>query len=315
MLAASVRSGLVETVHEGSVAVSDAEGNLIAWSGDIDRPFYLRSAAKPFQAMVSQENGAGLAPIELALASASHRGQPVHVSLTESILAGAGLDEENLRCPPSWPLATMAAQRLLLSGEQRPRRIWNNCSGKHSAFLRACIARGWPTESYLDPGHPLQVEVVEKVSELGAHPASPVGVDGCGAPVLRTTTRAMARLFASLGSRPELGAVFTAMHRYPALVSDEGEGDALLATNLHAVAKGGAQGCLGVAMASGVGVAVKAWDGSHDAAVVAAVAVLDGLGALGDTAFRRLTRVGRPPIHGGGSPVGVLEPRVELVFA
>ncbi|MCI0426067.1 MAG: asparaginase, partial [Actinobacteria bacterium] len=61
MLAASVRSGLVETVHEGSVAVSDAEGNLIAWSGDIDRPFYLRSAAKPFQAMVSQENGAGLA--------------------------------------------------------------------------------------------------------------------------------------------------------------------------------------------------------------------------------------------------------------
>jgi L-asparaginase II len=310
MLAASVRSGLVETLHEGSVAVARADGSLIASSGDIDRPFYLRSAAKPFQAAVSQRSGAGLAPVELALACASHRGHPAHVSIVESILQGGGLGEGHLGCPPDWPISPDSAQRLMTGGESRPRRLWHNCSGKHAGFLRACVGAGWPVASYLDPAHPLQVEVVRMVSELGAWPASPVGVDGCGAPVLRTTARVMARLFANVPG--ELGEVFEVMHRYPALVSGNGEGDAMLATSLHAVAKGGAQGCIGVGLASGVGVAVKAWDGSHAAAVVGAVAALRQLGLLEGVASERLEGIASPPVQGGGVPVGALEPRLEL---
>ena len=315
MLAASVRSGLVETVHEGSVAVCRPDGSLVAAAGDIDTPFYLRSAAKPFQAAVSQRSGAGLRPLELAMACASHRGQPVHVALVESILVGGGLHESHLGCPPDWPLSAAASRRLLNGGERRPRRIWHNCSGKHSGFLRACVAQDWPLESYLDPNHPLQVEVVETVSDLGGFPAAPVGVDGCGAPVLRTTARAMARLFAALATSGDLSEIFTVMHRYPALVASNGEGDALLATSLHAVAKGGAQGCIGVGLASGVGVAVKAWDGDYQAAVVGAVSALSQLGVLGDTASARLEDIGRPAVMGGGAPVGTVEPRLELLFA
>jgi L-asparaginase II len=122
----------------------------------------------------------------------------------------------------------------------------------------------------------------------------------------------MATLFATLAHQPALRPIFDVMHRYPALVSGNGEGDTAIATALHAAAKGGAQGCIGVAMASGVGVAVKCWDGSHAAAVVGAVAALEAVGAIGETAAHRLRPFARPPVSGGGRPVGALEPRLEL---
>jgi L-asparaginase II len=294
------------------VAVCHPDGSLVAESGDIDRPFFLRSSAKPFQAMASQDCGAGLAPLELALASASHRGHPVHVAIVESMLAAAELDETALQCPSDFPLAFSPRARLLRSGHDRPRRMWHNCSGKHAGFLRACVASGWPTSDYLSPDHPLQRRVIELTSELGRFDVSPVGVDGCGAPVLRTTTRVMATLFATLAHQEALRPIFDVMHRYPALVSGNGEGDTAIATALHAAAKGGAQGCIGVAMASGVGVAVKCWDGSHAAAVVGAVAALEAVGAIGETAARSLRPFARPSVTGGGRPVGALEPRLEL---
>ncbi len=315
MLARSVRSGLVETYHEGVVAVCDPSGSLVASSGDIDRPFFLRSAAKPFQAWVSQQSGAGLRPVELALACASHRGHPAQVAVVESMLAGRGLTESDLRCPADWPLSPPAARRLFAAGHDRPRRVWHNCSGKHAGFLRACVDRGWPTDGYLDPGHPLQREIVGFVSDAGRFDVEPVGVDGCGAPVLRTNARAMATLYATLGTVPSLGEVFTAMHRYPALISGNGEGDAVIATVVNGVAKGGAQGCLGIGLASGYGVAVKTWDGIHDVAVVAAVAALDAIGALCDNASHCLVGRARPVVSGGGQPVGEIEPTLDLGLA
>lgn len=315
MLARSVRSGLVETYHDGVVAICDRSGTLVASSGDIDRSFYLRSAAKPFQAWVSQQSGAGLRPVELALACASHRGHPAQVAIVESMLAGRGLTESDLRCPAGWPLSPLAARRLFAAGHDRPRRVWHNCSGKHAGFLRACVDRGWPTDGYLDPGHPLQREIVGFVSEAGRFDVEPVGVDGCGAPVLRTNARAMATLFATLGTASSLGEVFTAMHRYPALISGNGEGDAVIATVVNGVAKGGAQGCLGIGLTSGYGVAVKTWDGIHDVAVVAAAAALDAIGALSDNALHRLVGLARPVVFGGGQPVGEIEPMLELGLA
>ena len=312
LLAVRVRSGLEETFHDGAVAVSTSDGLLLASSGDIDRPFYLRSSAKPFQAYVSQSSGAGLAPIELAMASASHRGFPVHVALVESMLAKAGLDASYLQCPAGWPLGEEAWRQVLGQGAKTPKSIWSDCSGKHAGFLRACTANGWPLETYLQPDHPLQKRIVEFVSDLGGFSAEPVGVDGCGAPVLRTTARVMSVLFARLSTDPRLAEVFTAMHRYPALVSSNGEADASIATALNAVAKGGTLACLGIGLRSGTGVAVKSWDGVYDAADVGAVATLEALGFLPTAASTFLESVGRPVMFGGGEPVGHMEPRLVL---
>lgn len=306
MLARSVRSGLIETYHDGTVAVCDPDGSVLHSTGDIDRPFYMRSSAKPFQATVSNRH-ASLEPLELAMACASHRGHPVQVALAAATLAKAGLNPDDLQCPPDWP-SPSAARRLWRQGHDRPRRIWHNCSGKHAAFLSACVARGWPTDSYLDPNHPLQVEIVELVSEVSSFPVTPVGVDGCGAPVLRTTARAMATAFARLASEPDLAPVYEVMHRYPALISENGGGDSSIATAIDAVAKGGAQGCIGVALRPGIGVAAKSWDGIYDAAVVGAVAALTDAGLLAGFPVERLAGQALVPVLGGGRVVGHLEP-------
>lgn len=312
MLAASVRSGLVETYHDGAVAVCRPDGSLIAAAGDIDRPFFIRSASKPFQAYVSQRNGADLAPLQMALASSSHRGHPVQVAVVEQMLGSVGLSEDDLGCPPDWPSNREAARRLVAAGERNPRRLWHNCSGKHSGFLRACVASGWSTVDYLNPDHPVQVQVTALVEELGGFEPGPVGVDGCGAPVHRTTVRAMARMFAVLATDDRFGQVYTAMHRYPALVAGNGESDSQIATYLDAVAKGGAQGCMGVGLRAGMGLAVKSWDGNPIVPGVGAVAALDQLGMLTPTARTGLARVARPVVLGRGAPVGEFEPRLEL---
>lgn len=315
LFATSIRSGLVETFHEGTVAVVDDDGSLLASYGDIDRPFFARSAAKPFQATISQDGGADLDPLELAMACASHRGFPVHVALVESMLARVGLGESHLRCPADWP-SHPAAQRLAANGGTRtPRRIWHNCSGKHAGFLRACVAQGWPLDTYLSPEHPLQRRVVELATELGGVKVEPVGVDGCGAPVLRTTARAMALMYARLGAETRFAPVYTAMHRYPALVGSNGEGDTEIATSLDAVAKGGAAGCLGVAVGGRFGLAVKSWDGSGTVASAVAVEALRQLGVLNPTATRTLETVAKPPLLGGGVEVGRVEPGFDLVRA
>ena len=99
MLAAKTRSGLVETMHDGAVAVVSTDGELVAWSGEIDRPFFLRSAAKPGQALVASQEGALLRPVELALATASQVGNPVQVASVEEMLSTVGLDDSRLGCP------------------------------------------------------------------------------------------------------------------------------------------------------------------------------------------------------------------------
>ena len=313
MLARQVRSGLTETIHDGAVAVVAADGGLIASFGDIDRPFYIRSAAKPFQALVSQESGAGLEPLELAMACASHRGFPVHVELVRSTLERGGLDESALHCPADWPLSPVASRLVAEAGVAKsPRRIWHNCSGKHAGFLRACVGAGWPTSTYLHPDHPLQERVVAVVSELGRFPVGPVGVDGCGSPVLRTTARAMATLYASLASIPRLEDVFTVMHRYPALVGSNGEGDTEISIATNTAAKGGAQGCIGVAVPGTGGIGVKSWDGLGQVANLGAVSALEQIGRLPIGPRASLEEVLRPPVTGGGQEVGRLEPEFTL---
>lgn len=315
MLAARTRSGLVETVHDGAVAVVSGDGHLIASSGEIDRPFFLRSAAKPFQAVISQQEGAALRPLELAMAAASHDGEPVHVALVEAMLSAVGLDSSHLLCPPGWPLSEEAIRRHQALGRRRAQKVWHSCSGKHTAWLRACTARGWPTESYLTPDHPLQERIAEFVTELGEYPVTPVGVDGCGAPVLRTTTRVMALLYARLATLPVAQEVFGAMHRYPALVSGTGNGDTAVATALNAVAKRGAAGCAGVAIENRLGLAVKSWDGTQAVVDSAVVNTLMALGELPPHAAAQLASFARPPVLGGGRQVGELESMVELHWA
>jgi L-asparaginase II len=309
VIVASVRSGLAEAVHPVTAAVVDAAGRVVFTMGeDLDRPFFMRSASKPFQGFVSQESGAGLGTEQLALACASHGGQPVHVAHAREMLAGVGLDETALLCPPDHPTSDSAADLWAAKG-MPVARILHNCSGKHSAMLRACVASDWPL-TYTDPDHPLQRRNIEFASEVTGMSVEPVGVDGCGVPTLRTDVVAMARSFARLATEGRFAEVRDAMMRFPSLTCDGMRQESQVARWLPGAVKGGAEGCVGVAWAEGgLGFAAKAWTGSHAAAMVAVLEAMIRVGVVPSHVGDALDSVVHPPVLGGGVPQG----RMELV--
>ncbi|MFM7718018.1 MAG: asparaginase, partial [Actinomycetota bacterium] len=195
-----IRSGLVESVHAGSVVVADADGRLLAVAGDPDRVAYTRSCAKPLQAAVSlRAIGDDLPEDLLALACGSHNGEPAHVRGVRAILRRAGLPVGALRCPADRPSRGVDAAKVA-----RPSPAFHNCSGKHAAMLLASVRSGWDPATYLAPGHPLQRAVLRAVR--AATDEDPhVGVDGCGVPVHGLPLRAIATLFARLSVPERLG--------------------------------------------------------------------------------------------------------------
>jgi L-asparaginase II len=310
MIARVVRSGVVEATHDGAVAVVDPQGDLVASYGDVERRYFARSAVKPFQTYTSLRYGGEMAPEFVAVASASHGGDPVHVAIVGEILAGAGLDEDALRCPPAWPLSPAAARRV--AGAYGPKRIWHNCSGKHAAMLRACVVRGWSTERYVDPDHPLQRANLDLIRDVTGEDPGPVGVDGCGVPVFRVSTVGIARAMAKFGSEPRFAGIWQAMHRFPMLASGIDGVDAAIARSLDAAAKRGAEGLLSVALRNRLGLAVKVWDGARRAAGVGMISTLEQLGLLAGAQSIHLAAAARPVVLGGGVPVGYMEPTLLL---
>lgn len=307
-----VRSGLVESVHHADVAVCDADGRLVAFAGDADRPVYGRSCTKPLQAAVSLDaiGGDVLTDRQVAIACASHNAEPAHLIAVRSILRRGGLNVDALRTPPGWPLdpASMARARA-----RTPLR--HNCSGKHAAMLLACVRRGWDLETYPRRGHPLQGRVLAAVKVATGHDEVHVGVDGCGVPVHGVPLSGMATMFARLVVPERLGALAPAaaraisgMRAAPYLVGGRERLDTDLMTAAGGlVVKEGAEALVCAAVIpQGIGVAVRVADGGERATGPLLIDVLRQLDALDATQVRRLVMYAAPPVLGGGRPVGRL---------
>lgn len=310
MTVGSIRSGLVETYHPVSVAAVDGSGNVIASLGEegLDREFFYRSAPKPLQAAISQRNGADLVPERLAIAAASHKAFPVHVSHVTEMLLEVGLDPVvHLRCPLDRPSSRVADRLWAARGRTEPERIFHNCSGKHAGMLRAAVANSWSLE-YTDPGHPLQRQIVAAATEAAGQSVEPVGTDGCGIPTLRGNVIGLARIFSRLIGDPEFAEVTAAAARFTSLTVSGDSPEAELARWLPAVVKGGAEGCLGLGLLEhDVAFAAKCWTGNSAAAVVGLIALLDRLGLIPGHQLENLERVAHPVVMGGAHAVGSLE--------
>lgn len=298
-----MRSGFRESLHRGSVLVTGPGGDTVLALGAVDTPVFPRSSNKPMQAVGMLRAGADLRGSALAIAAASHSGEPAHVDQVRALLAGVGLSEADLGCPPDLPLNSAAARDLLAAGGKAA-RVYMNCSGKHAGMLATCVAAGWPTGEYLDPAHPLQVALATAVRDLTGEPASPVGVDGCGAPLfalsLRGLTRAFARLVTAAPGTPERR-VADAMRAHPHLVAGTDRDDTLLMGGVPGLlVKGGAEGVHVAVLPSGAAVAVKIDDGAARARMPVLVAALHRLGVRASV----LDALAEAPVLGGGHPVG-----------
>ena len=304
---ATLRSGEIESTHEVSVVITDEGGTVIEASGRQDLTFFYRSAIKPFQATVSLEAGADLTPEQIAIACSSHGGFPAHQNLVTLNLTDAGLTADALQCPPAWPRDVLAKELMLLNGQDRPTRIFNNCSGKHSAWLAGCVAQDWPTETYLDRDHPIQLQVAHLIAEVTGVKPDPIGVDGCGAPTLRGELPGLARAFGLLSTDARFERAATAMKRFPALLSSNNLNEGRFAAWWGGPVKGGAQGLM-AAGRHGIGVAAKSHDGNVEIAIAAMMEVIRRVGLLSQAATDALVDVARIPVLGGGRQVGTIEP-------
>lgn len=301
-----VRSGFHESTHLGAVVITDADGSVLTARGPVDLPVFPRSSNKPFQALAMLAAGADLTGPDLALASASHSGEPMHTDRALAVLARAGLTEDDLQCPVALPMYEPARDVVIRAGGG-PRRVYMNCSGKHSGMLTACVAAGWDTDSYLSPDHPLQRSVAEQVRRLSGEEPVAIGIDGCGAPLYAISLTGLARAFGRLTTAapgtPER-AVADAMRAHPELVAGTGRDDTLMMQAIPGLLmKAGAEGVHAAALPDGRAIALKIADGHERARTPVLVAALRSLGVQDPV----LDRFERGIVLGGGVPVGSVE--------
>jgi L-asparaginase len=277
---AVTRGGIVESRHRAD-AVLVGDGAVVEAWGDPELVCHVRSAAKPLQALPLVPYD--LPSEELAIACASHEARPAQLVAVRALLERAGVSTDDLEC-----------------GAEHGSRLRHNCSGKHAGFLFLCRRRGWETEGYRLPEHPLQQELLALVAETVGRPTGKVAtaIDGCGVPTFALSLTEMARMFAGFvgGHPPGMATVVAALTAHPELVGGPRAVDTLVMRALPgAVAKRGAEGVLCVGLEDGRGLALKVEDGAYRAAYAAAGVVL------------RIPELAERPLHSSrGDVVGTI---------
>jgi L-asparaginase II len=323
-LLATLRGHTVESVHYGTIAVSDRHGEPVYRVGDVQSPNFARSALKPLQALpFLQDEGParfGFGSHEVALMCASHNGEAVHVEIVQRMLARIGAREADLQCgahPPMYYTAT---------GTPVPPRagfgpVFHNCSGKHTGFLAYCRLHGHRFGDYLSPESALQVRIRNTVQQFAGPGPLPSGIDGCSAPNFALPLMRLAHAYAQLAAAPEapVAALRYTMLRHPDLVSGTARNDLALAQAGDGdwIAKAGADGVQAIGVCSGgLGIAVRVADGNARALHAVTTEVLHQIGLLAKPAESPLAASFRPSlINNRGLVVGSLLPLFELARA
>jgi L-asparaginase II len=312
-LVAVERGSFVGSLHRGTAAIAEPDGHLVLSLGSAEQPVFLRSAAKPFQVMPALLTGAvdrfEVSDRELAVLCASHSAQERHTETILQVLERAGLGEDALRCGIHPPLHEPTARERLRMGLQ-PTAVCNNCSGAHTGMLIACLAAGWPIETYGNPDHPLQVQTRRVLASFSNMSADEVafGIDNCAVPTFRVPVGGAATAFARLATGEGVSSelrhcatrVVHAMTTYPEMVAgdDRFDTDLMAAAEGAVVAKGGAEGFQGIGVPSkSCGIAIKITDGNARAIPPVAMRLLNTVHALPDSAEDALGRYIEPELN------------------
>ena len=331
LLVEVTRGDMVESRHRAVVAVVDSDGRVVMSAGDFERPVYPRSAIKPLQVIPLVESGAAdafsVSDAEIALACASHAGDPCHVDAVLAWLARIGGGVEDLECGIHLPYSDAASHALLRAG-RKPSPAHNNCSGKHAGFLTLAKHLGVPLKGYIDYAHPVQQRILgalEVMTGLDLGPA-PRGIDGCGIPVIGIPLGNLARAMACLADprgQPEARQaacerISRAMAANPFMVSGNGRFCTRIieATGGRALVKNGAEGVYCGALPDlGLGFALKVDDGADRAAEAITGRLLRRLEVIDDGLAGSLATILDPPItNRAGVEVGRVRSPADCPF-
>ena len=323
------RGGITESRHRGHIVAVLPEGEIVALLGAPETVTYLRSSAKPHQAIPLIVSGAadrfGFNEKEIALACASHSGEPIHVDVVTSMLNKIGLPPDALKCGSHEPFSVEAARELKSKGKE-PSVLHNNCSGKHAGMLALALHLGEPVETYNQPEHPVQLAIGKVISQFSGIVLQDiaVGTDGCGVPVFGITVKAMALMYARLVSPPgefdeetknACARIVAAMMAHPELIGgtkDRLDTEMMQAASGRLISKVGAEGVYTVGVLpsgdwpKGFGLALKIEDGDdHRARPVVVIESLRQLGILADESLEAVARYAFFPVRNrAGDVVG-----------
>jgi L-asparaginase II len=331
------RGAITESRHRGHIVAVEPGGNIVACLGAPETVTFLRSSAKPFQALPLVVSGAadhfGFTDREVALACASHNGEPIHTEIVTSMLKKIGLGPETLKCGAHEPYGAEAARELRERGEA-PSVLHNNCSGKHAGMLALALHLGAPTETYNEPENPVQLAIGKTIAQFSdiAVEDLAVGTDGCAVPVFGLTMKAMALAYARLvappssfdeATREACRRIVRVMSAYPELIggtSDRLDTEIMRAAPGRLISKVGAEGVYTAGVnpsdewPKGLGLALKIEDGDDKRA--RAPVVIESLRQLGVLRDESLEAVARyaffPVLNRPGEVVGEVRANFEL---
>jgi L-asparaginase II len=315
------RGAITESRHRGHIVVIEPDETIVAYLGSPQTVTFLRSSAKPFQALPLITSGAAdrfdFTDREVALACASHNGEPIHTELAESMLQKIGLGPEALKCGIHEPYGIEAAGRLRLSG-QAPNVLHNNCSGKHAGMLAVAKHLGAPIDTYNRAENPVQIAIADAMSQFCSVPVTDmtVGIDGCAVPVFGITVKAMALAYARLVSPPPTfdkptrdacARIVRVMSAYPELIggtSDRLDTQLMRAAPGGLISKVGAEGVYTAGILpceewpKGLGLALKIEDGDDKRArPTVVVETLRQLGVLRDESLEAVASYAFFPVR------------------
>lgn len=295
VLAEVTRSEVVESVHAGHLVLLNADGSILFQKGDPTLNIFSRSSLKSIQASAMVRAGLELEPRLLALACASHAGTHMHQQGALAILAKAGLDEHSLKCVMDRPLDEE------LRRTEQPTRLAMNCSGKHAAMLVTCVINEWPTDTYLNANHPLQIAIKNEVEIMSGEKVALTSTDGCGAPLFLFSLLGLARAIRgiTISLDPVHNSVVNACRDFPEMVSGQGRLATRMMQNIPGLfMKDGAEAVNVASLSDGRAFAVKISDGNGRAMPAISSAALAHFGVESGEKVEN--------IYGGGQPIGAI---------
>ena len=297
---------LLECVHRGYICCVDEYGQVIYSIGDLDFVTYMRSSAKPIQVIPLIKRGLekkyNLSNKEVTVMTGSHRAEPFHVNALESIMEKVKVEEEELICLPTYPLAMSAKEEILRQGGEK-RRIYHNCSGKHMGILTLCIDMECDKKDYWNINSPAQQEILSHISMISGYPREDIkiGTDGCGVPVFGMPMKNLAKAYMTMAcpdtiedelTRNAVIKITKLMNENYEMVSGTNLICSLLLMDDNIVAKGGAKGvyCFGL-KEERLGFSIKIIDGSEDEWPLIVASILEQINYKNKDTIDRLRKV------------------------
>jgi L-asparaginase II len=322
------RGSHTESVHQGHIAIVDYKDNLVYSYGNPNHFTFIRSTAKPLQAIAVVESGATehFSSAEIALLCASHSGEMKHVELVQTILQKLQLPISALQCGVHEPFHKHSKE-LLLRQNEKPTALHNNCSGKHVGMLALAVHLHHPWQLYTDIDHPIQQCLLKTISEMSVTPMSEIeiGIDGCSVPVYGMSIRKLALAYARLGQPIQLSQtrskaclrILGCLRKHPYYIAGSNRFDTQLieATNGAIIGKMGAEGVFALTIpAKGWGIAIKVADGAERALYPTVIETLAQLNLLDPQSLTALSSFHKPSImNWQGAKVGSIVPCFQLI--